>query len=57
MKCYYELAQIQYHKIGNKTTLSVIGFAYIILKLSVRKASKRAGILRYLPVYHNIYAI
>ena len=31
MKCYYELAQIRYHKPGNKTTLSVIGFAYIIL--------------------------
>lgn len=30
MKCYYELALIQYHKLGNKTTLSVIGFAYII---------------------------
>ena len=30
MKCYYELAYIQYHKLGNKTTLSVIGFAYII---------------------------
>lgn len=30
MKYYYELARIQYHKLGNKTTLSVIGFAYII---------------------------
>ena len=30
VKRYYELVQIQYHKFGNKTTISVIGFAYII---------------------------
>jgi len=47
VKCYYELAHIQYHKLGNKTTLSVIGFAYIVLeKLPILKSQRRFCILR-----------